>query len=45
MRSGPSSLIALLLPAIQPACTLSRPGDERTYVILVTIDALRAAKL
>jgi arylsulfatase A-like enzyme len=45
MRSSRSTLIALLLLAIQPACTASRPGEEKTSVILVTIDALRADSL
>jgi arylsulfatase len=44
-RSGCSTLIALLLLAIHPACTASRPGEGRTSVILVTIDALRADSL
>jgi arylsulfatase A-like enzyme len=45
MRPGRSTLIALLLLAIHPACTASRPGEEKANVILVTIDALRADSL
>jgi arylsulfatase len=45
VRSSCSTLIALLLLAIHPACTVSRPGEGKTNVILVTIDALRADSL